>query len=291
MNRHPWWPAGLALAMAMQAPGALAEGAALRERHAQLREALRDNPYQRPLHIESFQSGDRLRGEIHAILEYPFAQVREALAVPSNWCDILILPFNTKHCRVAGTPQSPQLQLRIGRKYDQPPEKAFQLDFAFRPRAATDDYFETLMEADHGPVGTRDYRIVVAAVPLPDGRTFLRLDYTYGFGMAGRLAMRTYLSTAGASKVGFSTTRDSSGREALIGGMRGAIERNAMRYYLAIDAYLASLAVRPAQQADFRINAWFEASERYPRQLHEMDKATYVGMKQREVGNLGSVVR
>lgn len=287
-----WWPAGVALALAMHAPGAQADAAALLARHEQLREALRTNPYQRPLHIESSQTVDRLRGEIHAVLDHPFTQVRDALAAPANWCDILILPFNTKHCRVAGTPQAPQLLLRIGRKYDQPPEKAFKLAFTFAPQAATSDYFETLMQADEGPLSTRDYRIVAAAVPLPGGRTFLRLDYTYGYGMAGRLAMGTYLATVGASKVGFSSARDeATGREVLIGGMRGAIERNAMRYYLAIDAYLNSLSVPANQRVEHRINGWFEASERYPRQLHEMDKATYVALKRGEIARLGEVVR
>jgi len=281
---------GWLVALALPAPAVTPEADALLTRHAQLAQSLRANPYQRPLHIESAQSGDRLRGEIHAVLAHPFPQVRDALSVPSHWCDILILPFNTKHCRVAGSDSEPQLLVRIGRKYDQPVEKAFRLAFAFRPQAAAANYFETRLEADNGPVGTRDYRIVVAAVPLEGGHTFLRLDYTYGFGMAGRLAMKAYLATAGAGKVGFTSAPDGAGRPVPTGGMRGAIERNAMRYYLAIDTYLDSLSVPPAQQAGWRIAHWFEASERYPRQLHEMDKATYVALKEGEVAKLGTAV-
>lgn len=294
--RTRWWcrlavvVLALALALALPATSAPGDAQALRARHDQLAEALRANPYQRPLHIESAQSAARLRGEIHAVLEHPFAQVRDALSVPAHWCDILILPFNTKHCRAAGSADEPQLLLRIGRKYNQPADKAFRLAFAFRPQAASADYFEARLEADEGPVGTRDYRIVVAAVPLEGGRTFLRLDYAYGFGMAGRMAMRAYLATAGADKVGFTTARDASGRTVPTGGMRGAIERNAMRYYLAIDTYLDSLSVPPAQQAQWRIGHWFDASERYPRQLHEMDKATYVALKREEIARLGQAI-
>ena len=70
----------------------------------------------------------------------------------------------------------------------------------------------------------------------------MHLSYSYGSGVAGRLAMQGYLATAGADKVGFTVTgRDGSGQPIYIGGVRGAIERNAMRYYLAIDAHLASL--------------------------------------------------
>ena len=68
-----------------------------------------------------------------------------------------------------------------------------------------------------------------------------------------------------------------------LGGVRGAVERTAMRYYLAIDAYLDSLAVPQGQQVDRRILTWFNATERYPRQLREMDRPTYVAMKRSEV--------
>ncbi len=287
------WGGGLlAVALALPVPGVAGpqEAQALRQRHAQLAGALQANAYQRPLHIESAQSAGRLRGEIHAVLEHPFGSVRDALSVPAHWCDILILPFNTKHCRAAGSAGEPRLLLRIGRKADQPADKAFKLAFAFQPQAAGADYFEVRLLAGEGPVGTRDYRIVVAGVPLDAGRTFLRMEYTYGFGLAGRLAMRAYLATAGRDKVGFTTTVDPSGREAPTGGLRGVIERNAMRYYLAIDTYLGSLAVPPAQQADWRIGAWFDATQAYPRQLHEMDKATYVALKRGEIARLGQAI-
>ena len=112
----------------------------------------------------------------------------------------------------------------------------------------------------------------------------MHLSYSYGYGVAGRLAMQAYMATVGADKVGFSVTgRDANGQPVYIGGVRGAIERNAMRYYLAIDAHLAAQAFSAPQQADKRIQAWFNATERYPRQLREMDRSTYVAMKRNEV--------
>ena len=51
---------------------------------------------------------------------------------------------------------------------------------------------------------------------------------------------------------------------------------------VAIDAYLDALSVPEAQRVNRRINSWFTATERYPRQLHEMDRATYVQMKRAE---------
>jgi hypothetical protein len=149
--------------------------------------------------------------------------------------------------------------------------------------AARADYFESRLEARRGPVGTRDYRIVVSAVPLDAGRTFMHLSYSYGYGIAGRLAMQAYMATAGASKVGFTVTgRDANGQPVLIGGVRGAIERNVMRYYLAIDAHLESLSVPPEQRLEKRIATWFDETERYPRQLREMDRESYIAMKRVE---------
>jgi hypothetical protein len=56
-----------------------------------------------------------------------------------------------------------------------------------------------------------------------------------------------------------------------------------MRYYLAIDAYLGSLSAGKEQRVEKRIQNWFSATERYPRQLREMDRSTYVAMKKEEV--------
>ncbi len=262
---------------------AWADAGELRARHAQLRDQLRQNQFQRPLHIESTEAEGVLKGDVHAVLDHPFATVSQALKNPANWCDILILPFNTKYCHAVNASGGTVLQVRIGRKYDQPVEQAFRIDFGFRNVASGSDFFESRLAAPTGPVGTRDYRIAVSAVPLEGGKTFLHLSYSYGYGTMGRMAMQAYLATAGADKVGFSMTgRDANGQPQLTGGMRGAVERNAMRYYLAIDTYLDSLAVPPAQRVEHRIQNWFTATERYPRQLREMDRQTYVSMKRQE---------
>jgi hypothetical protein len=255
----------------------------LRAKYGELRGQLRDNNYHRPLHIDSSQEGDTLRGEVYAVLDHPFSELSGALKDPSDWCNILILPFNTKYCHAQVSKGAASLVVRIGRKADQPVLDAYRVDFALQPFAATPDYFESRLDAKSGPLGTRDYRIVVSAVPLEGGRTFMYLSYSYAFGIAGRLAMQAYLATTGANKVGFTVTgRDGNGQPIYIGGFRGVIERNVMRYYLAIDAQLASLGAPSDQQSEKRIETWFDASERYPRQLHEMDRASYLAMKRGE---------
>lgn len=260
------------------------DAAGLQAKYAELREPLAKNSFNRAMHIDSTEAGDNLKGEVYAVIDHPFNKVSEALKDPDDWCSIMILPFNTKYCHAVNGGAGPALLVRIGRKFDQPLEDAYKLQFTMRNAAATPEFFESRLNAVSGPLGTKDYRIVVSAVPLDSGKTFLHLSYSYGYGTAGRLAMRGYLATVGADKVGFSRTgTDADGKPQYIGGVRGAIERNAMRYYLAIDSYLDSLSVPPAQQVERRIQNWFNATERYPRQLREMDRPTYVAMKRTEV--------
>jgi hypothetical protein len=148
------------------------------------------------------------------------------------------------------------------------------------------DYFRVELSADSGPLSTRDYHIMLEAIPAPGvaNHTFLHLTYAYGYGAAGRLAMRTYLATVGSGKVGFTKAAESSGAEPeYVGGVRGLLERNTMRYYLAIDAYLKALSAPPDKRLQQRLNTWFNATEQYPRQLHELDRQDYLEMKHHEV--------
>lgn len=263
------WLAGLGAAclLAFGAVQAHADAGALRSRYTELRNDMRSNSYGRQLHIDSQEGNDSLQGDVYAVLEHPFEDVKDALQDPNAWCDIMLLPFNTKACEANGG----QLSVRIGRKYNQPVDQAYRIDFGFRNAAASSGYLQTRLNAAQGPFGTHDYRIDVEAVPLDGGRTFMHMRYSYGFGGMGRFAMQAYLATAGASKVGFTSD-----------GVRGAVERNAMRYYLAIDSYLDTMDLPQAQRIERRINHWFSATERYPRQLHEMDRNTYVAMKRQE---------
>lgn len=263
---------------------AQADAAGLQARYAQLRGQLKPNAHGHSLVVDSSEQQDRLTGDVSAVLDHPFAAVQTALKSPASWCEVMILPFNTKYCHAVDGADGPALLLRIGRKVDQPLNRTYKLLLAWRSVASTPDYFETRMDAGDGPMGTRDYRIVLAAIPLDGNRTFVRLTYSYGFGFSGRVAMQAYLGTVGADKVGFTVVgKEANGEPQYIGGVRGAIERTAMRYYLAIDAYVDSLKAPPGQQLDRRIQSWYAATDRYPRQLREMDRPTYVAMKRQEV--------
>lgn len=251
--------------------------ALLRASYTQLQPALARNAYGRPLHIESSEADGNLKGDVHAIVSHPFAQVADALSERAHWCEVLILPFNVKQCLAPKGADA--LTVKVGRKFDQPLKDAYGVDFKYRVLARTADHLAVELSADKGPLGTRDYRITLEAVPIDAQRSFLRLSYSYGYGMAARMALQGYLATVGSDKVGFSVAkRNERGQPVYVGGVRGVVERNAMRYFLAVESYLDV-----PDDDDRRLRQWFTATERYPRQLHEMEQAEYVAMKQREV--------
>jgi len=252
------------------------DAASLHTRFEALQDKLAHNPYGRPLVLQSTQASDRLEGEVYARVDQPYAAVEKALQGTQNWCGILILHLNVKMCHA----QPAGLDMALGRKYDQPVDDAYKLHFDYKPVADGADYLKTELTSGDGPLGTKDYRIAVEAAPLDAGHTMLHMSYAYGFGFTARVAMNAYLSTAGSDKVGFSIAgKDDDGKPTYVGGVRGLVERNTMRYYLAIDDFVANPG--PAQ-LEQRLSAWFDATERYPRQLHEMEKNDYMTMKRDE---------
>ena len=276
MNSQPRSVTALALCALLAGAAHAQDAAALHARFDALQDKLAHNPYGRPLVLQSTQTSDRLEGEVYARVDQPYASVQKALEGTQNWCGILILHLNVKMCHAlpAG------LDMALGRKYDQPVDDAYKLHFDWKPVADGADYLKTELTSGDGPLGTKDYRIAVEAAPLDATHTMLHMSYAYGFGFTARVAMNAYLATAGSDKVGFSVSgQDGDGRPTYVGGVRGLVERNTMRYYLAIDDYVAAPA--PAQ-LEQRLDTWFDATERYPRQLHEMEKPEYLAMKRDE---------
>jgi hypothetical protein len=202
---------------------------------------------------------------------------------------VMMLHQNIKYCRKSGEGAVAQLELRIGKKHDQPLASASKVAFAFRTVSAAPDYLAVELQAPEGPFDTSEYRILLEATPLDPTHTFLHMGYSFGYGSISRMAMQLYLSTIARDKVGFTSASRPGEPPDYIGGMRGLVERNTMRYYLAIDAYLDAIAAPPAQQLEKRLRDWFDATEKYPRQLHEITRDEYLAMKRREYQRQQSV--
>jgi hypothetical protein len=255
----------------------------LRAKYATLGGQVGASQFQRPLYLDSVESAHDLKGDIYALMEYPFTEVGTALNGAAHWCDVMILHINTKYCRASADNARTVLEVGIGKKVDQPVADAYRVEFAYRVIAATPDYLGVQLNAENGPLDTSNYRILLEATPLDGGRTILHLTYSYDYGLAGGLAMQFYLATVGRGKVGFTiTARQANGQPEYIGGVRGVVERNTMRYFLAIDAYLGALATPLAEQLEKRLQSWYTATELYARQLHDVDRGAYLVMKGRE---------
>ena len=273
----------LALSAAFLPAAASAQDAAtLRARHAALQDKFANNQFGRPLVLESVQTSGDLKGDVYAVVDHPFPMVQQALQSADHWCDILILHLNVKRCR-AGGGAAKTINLSVGRKFDQPIEDTYQLNFAYRVVAATNDYLQVLLTADEGPMSTKNYRIQVEAVPVDAKRSVVHMSYAYGYGFAAKVAMQTYLSTIGSAKVGFTILDRKDGKPVYQAGVLGLLERNTMRYYLAIDAYLSAYSLPAAEQFEKRIREWYASTERYAAQLHEMEQNEYLDMKRKEM--------
>jgi hypothetical protein len=281
------WGKALLLALCF---GCVASGAqspspdALRALFATVRAHTLSNIFDRALYLQSSESSDLLQGEIFAVVDHSYDDVRHVLVQPDHWCGVLILHLNVKYCRASGTAGHEALDVGIGRKVDQPLWAVNWVLFAYHVDSANNHYLSVVLQAPTGPMSTRNLRILMEAVPFEDHRSLLHMTYAYSYGQAARWAMRGYLATIGSAKLGFSIVgRSADGQEIRAGGPRGVLERNTMRYYLAVEAYLAALRLPASQQFEQSLQDWFTATERYPRQLHEIERDAYIDMKRREV--------
>ena len=247
---------------------------------------LASNGFGLPLVLESFAQDEQVHVDVYGILAYPLSSVVNALTVPANWCDIVSLPPNVKACTYREMPGAWLLTFYLGRKTYQPPEDAHQVIYHGRIVVQRQGYLDIILSADTGPFGTKDHRLRFEAVPLEGGRTFVHVSYAYRDTPALRLAAKGYFATLGRSKVGFTVTgTDKNGNAVYIGGPRGAIERNAVRYYLAIQSYLNTLRYPAESRLSKRISEWYELTSRYPEQLFDLGRQDYLAFKTKEHEN------
>ena len=252
---------------------------ALLEKYTSLTQQLAQNTYRRPIVFESEETRNALSSSVYAVLDSPFSAVSTTFQKPELWCEVLILHLNTKHCKATSDAAgSGKVSVNIGKKVPQKLSDTFLLEFSHRLKTNDASFLAVDLLADNGPLNTTDYRLQLFATPLADGKTFINLRYSYSFGLTGRMAMQAYLSTVGRGKVGF-TKITTDEKTDYTKGMLGAVERNTMRYYLAMEAYLVSLKHKPADQPAIRMRHWFDATEEYSLQLHELDRSSYLAMK------------
>jgi hypothetical protein len=274
------WCVGLVCATGSYAQDAVG----LQQRWAEHKQDIASSRFGKPLVLYSKQTGSTLTGDVYALVQQPFATVSASFQGIEQWCDILILHINVKNCVRRALGADNGLRLAVGRKFDQPLADAYLIDLSYQVHAQTADYLNLLLSAPAGPMGTKDYRIVLEAIAIDANSSFVHMSYSYAYGAAARTAVQLYLATIARDKVGFSVVgRNADGSPLYVRDMRGLLERNTMRYFLALETYLASLAVAREQQVEKRLRDWFDATEHYATQLHEVTLNDYLVMKRGEL--------
>ena len=236
--------------------------------------------------VEAVEENGRMRGDVYGVIERPFRSVAGALGVASHWCDIVPLHLNMKSCTYEQENGRELLTLYVGRKYYQEPARTSRQEYTFEVKSASVLLIQISLRAERGPLRTRNYALDLNAMPVAGGSTFLHFTYSYEYGLAARMAMRSYLATLGRRKIGFSVVgQNGDGTPVHVRGVRGVIERNAMRYHLATQAYLDTLDVEADARFERRIRRWSDLTARYPAQLYELDQQDYLESKRRERAN------
>jgi len=245
-----------------------------------------------PLFLESFERDEEVHVDVYGIFDYPFSGVANVLKVPANWCDIVSLPPNVKACTYRELGGAWLLTFYLGRKFYQPPEDTRQVIFRYRNVVQQQEYLDIILNADEGPFGTKDHRMRFEALPLDGGRTFVHFSYTYSDSIALRLAGKGYFATLGLGKVGFTVTgKDKKGKPVYISGPRGAVERNAVRYYFAIQSFMNALSYPEKSRFSIRIIEWYNLTSRYRKQLFDLNKKDYLAFKTMEHMNQVTIQR
>ena len=236
-----------------------------------------------PFYLESSVSKNASRVDIYGTVKYPFDIVKNELQEPTNWCDIVLLHSNVRACTYKKGNDTWLLTLYNVKKFQDPLEDAYQMNFEYRVIAQQPGFFAISLAAREGPFRTKDHQFGLEAIPLGQDRTFIHLRYSYRYSSLGYFLMKSYFSIFGGGRIGFSVIgTDSEGNPVYVGGLRGAVESNVLRYYFTILAYMDSLKIPVEQRLEKRMSQWYDLTARYKRQLFEMEKEEYLAHKRQD---------
>jgi hypothetical protein len=244
-----------------------------------MEESLLQSTLLRPLKISSQETIEHLSSDLFAVVEYDMATVNSAAISSERWCEVMLLLSNSKACEAKSDKVNDTLNVIISSSKTADSSGATPTEFKLRVQSATQDYLDAALVANTGPMGTSNISLRLQAIPLTGSRSFVHLHYAYDTQWLGRMAMQTYLQTMGRGKVGFTSVNGENVRAKYIDGARGVIERNTMRYFLGFDCALAFNIQPTSQRFSSMAKCWYEQVEKYPVQLHEMQRNEYLHMK------------
>jgi len=232
-----------------------------------------------PLYVESSVSKNASHVDIYGSVKYPFGLIKNEFMVPTNWCEIVLPHPGIKACTYEKMHDRWLLNIYHVNKFSKPLEDAYQMKFVYRVSELHHVYFDIALTAHEGPSHTKDHQFGFEATPLDEGRTFIHFRYSFGYSAFGYLLMKIF----GGGKVGFSVIgTDSNGNPVYVGGLRGAVERDVVCYYLAILAYLDTLKIPAEQRFEKRISEWYDLAALYKKQLLETEEEKYLTYKRKD---------
>ncbi len=252
----------------------------LQQSYRSMSDSLSHSKLLRPLQISSNESVDHLSGDLYGTVHYGLATLNTAVSESERWCEMMLLLSNSKSCRFNPGSKDGRLQVSMSGSKTADTAGGKTTEFTLQVTTSTVEYLDAALQAVEGPMGTHNISLRLQAIPLSETSTFFHLHYSYDTSWLGRIAMQAYLQTAGRGKVGFSMN---SGVQVIgdvhIDGARGVIERNTMRYFLGMDCAMAYTTQKSPQRFNSMAACWYEQVEKYPLQLHEMQRNEYLQMK------------
>ena len=213
-----------------------------------------------------------------------FQDLAEPLSRIENWCKFKILHLNVKACVYEVKGEDQKLTFYSGKKEYQTPKQAEPLTLNF-DSTLDEELLNVVLFAKKGPFGTKNYHIGLDMIPTGNG-VYAEFRISQEINSLVRIAMSGYLNTVGSDKVGFTITGyDQDDNPIYVGGIPGMSERNLVRYLLAVDVFMKTLHDKNPDIFMNRAKMWFDATEEYALQLHEVSREDYLEAKKREYDN------
>lgn len=252
----------------------------LKAKYESIQPQLEQTIYGEPIAIQSLVNENAAYGEVYATLDTSLESLKALFESVTALCDVLTLHTNIKGCKEQSTGSETLLDVYIGRKHYQAAESTNKMKYHLSRHHNGANYIVASLSAIEAPFGVSNLKIYVEAIELNDSQTFLHMGYGYGYSLLGKMAMEGYFLTLGRNKIGFSyVSHNANGDPIYVKGMKGLVERNAMRYFLAIQAYLDTKSVDESARFEKRLGRWFDLTQNYKRQLYEVPRSEYISMK------------
>jgi len=230
-----------------------------------------------PIHVQSGAHKGVLNAEVYGELDYPIKDLAGILAIPANWCQFTVLHPNVKAC----TGGQNLLTLHVGRKLLKSVDDADVMKFRFRTLYLDNEYFKSSLEGDKGPMGIRNYRFEVEAMNV-GGKTFVRIQFSYKSKLYTKLLTSAYVATH--RRIGFSVIGiNKIGQLIYSKGKKALIERNVMRCYLALIAFMDTKHMNTEDRFEVRTTYWFNLMERYFPKPYDVDRKKYIITKSHDL--------